>query len=99
MNLIRALLRSDYTLHRTFLPKFYFFLRVICLFYPTVFHYFSLPLRYYVAEGVRLYSQETWRVVTQTRGVQLVEQHIHKMVSFCDWNTVVDELAKSMIFL
>ncbi|XP_064404863.1 uncharacterized protein LOC135350079 [Halichondria panicea] len=38
-----------------------------------------LMLRYYVAEGVRLYSQETWRVVTQTRGVQLVEQHIHKM--------------------
>ncbi len=42
-----------------------------------VFHYLSLPLRYYVAEGVRLYSQETWRVVTQTRRVQLVEQHIH----------------------
>ncbi len=41
----------------------------------------SLPLRYYVAEGVRLYSQETCRVVTQTMGVQLVEQHIHKVVS------------------
>ncbi len=34
-----------------------------------------------MAEGVRLYSQETWRVVTQTRGVQLVEQHIDKVVS------------------
>ncbi len=45
------------------------------------FHYLSLSIRYYVAEGVRLYSQETWRVVTQTRGVQLVEQHIHKVVS------------------
>ncbi len=42
----------------------------------------SLPLIwYYVAEGVRLYSQQTWRVVTQTRGMQLVEQHIKKMVS------------------
>ncbi|XP_064405972.1 uncharacterized protein LOC135351009 [Halichondria panicea] len=38
--------------------------------------------RYYVAEGVRIYSQETWRVVTQTRGVQLVEQHIDKVVDF-----------------
>ncbi|XP_064381824.1 uncharacterized protein LOC135330778 [Halichondria panicea] len=37
---------------------------------------------YYVADGVRLYSQETWRVVTQTRGVQLVEQHIDKVVDF-----------------
>ncbi|XP_064404254.1 uncharacterized protein LOC135349623 [Halichondria panicea] len=33
-------------------------------------------------ESVRLYSQKTWRVVTQTRGLQLVlEQHIHKVVS------------------
>ncbi|XP_064404723.1 uncharacterized protein LOC135349967 [Halichondria panicea] len=39
-------------------------------------------MRYCVTEGVRLYSQETWRVVTQTRGVQLVEQHIHKMRGF-----------------
>ncbi len=49
-----------------------------------MFHCISLslpPFRYNVAEGVRLYSQETWRVVTQTRGMQLVEQHIHKMVS------------------
>ncbi|XP_064401506.1 uncharacterized protein LOC135347397 isoform X2 [Halichondria panicea] len=41
--------------------------------------YLSLPLRYYVAEDVRLYSQDTWRVVTQTRGVQLVKQYIHKV--------------------
>ena len=31
-----------------------------------------------MAEDVRLYSQETWRV---TRGVQLVKQHIHKDLS------------------
>ncbi len=36
------------------------------------------PLRYYVAEGVRLYSQETWRVVTQT-GER--NQHINKFTS------------------
>ena len=54
-----------------------------------------------MAEGVRLYSQETWRVVTQTRRVQLVEQHIHKDLSggFRAWNTNMDKLAKSMIFL
>ncbi|XP_064403900.1 uncharacterized protein LOC135349297 isoform X2 [Halichondria panicea] len=34
--------------------------------------------RYYVAESVRLYSQETWRVFTQTRRVQ----RIHKVVDF-----------------
>ncbi len=39
------------------------------------------PLRYYVAEGVRIYSQETWRVVTENRGVQLVEQYIGNVVS------------------
>ena len=38
-------------------------------------------------------------MITQTRGVQLVEQHIHKVVSFRAWNTNMDELAKSMIFL
>ncbi len=39
------------------------------------------PLRYYVAEGVRIYSQETWRLVTESRGVKLVEQHISNVVS------------------
>ena len=33
-----------------------------------------------MAEGVRLYSQETWRVVTENRGVQLVEKHIQNVV-------------------
>ena len=54
-----------------------------------------------MTEGVRLYSQETWRVVTQTRGVQLVEQHIHKMREFpcVQYKINVDKLAKSTIFL
>ena len=32
-----------------------------------------------VAEGVRLYSQETWRVVTENRGVELVGQYISQV--------------------
>ena len=34
-----------------------------------------------MAEGVRLYSQETWRVVTENRGVELVGQYISQVVS------------------
>ena len=37
--------------------------------------------RYYIAEGVRLYSQDTWRHVTEGRGIQLVEQYIQQVVS------------------
>ena len=36
--------------------------------------------RYYTAEGVRIYSQETWYEVTEGRGKQLVEQHIDVVV-------------------
>ena len=36
--------------------------------------------RYYTAEGVRIYSQETWNVVTGGKGKQLVEQHIDAVV-------------------
>lgn len=44
--------------------------------------YFTISLSPSGTESVRLYSQKTWRVVTQTRGLQLVlEQHIHKVVS------------------
>ena len=38
--------------------------------------------RYYVAEGVKLYSQETWRHVTEGRGVALVEEHLGEVVEF-----------------
>ena len=37
--------------------------------------------RYYVAEGVRLYSQESWRLLTGSRGVELVEKNISHVVS------------------
>lgn len=36
--------------------------------------------RYYTAEGVRIYSQETWNAVTGGKGKQLVEQHIDAVV-------------------
>ena len=36
--------------------------------------------RYYTAEGVRIYSQETWNTVTGGKGKQLVEQHIDSVV-------------------
>lgn len=38
--------------------------------------------RYYVAEGVRVYSQETWITVTKMQGVHLVEEHITSVVKF-----------------
>ena len=37
--------------------------------------------RYYVAEGVRIYSQETWRNVTGNDGKRLVETYIDEVVS------------------
>ena len=35
-----------------------------------------------MAEGVKLYSQETWRLVTMGRGVELVEENIEGVVKF-----------------
>ena len=42
---------------------------------------YFVPLRYNVTEGVRIYSQETWIMVTENREVQLVEQYIGNVVS------------------
>jgi len=36
--------------------------------------------RYFTAEGVRIYSQETWSIVTAGQGRQLVEQNIDAVV-------------------
>ena len=38
-----------------------------------------------MAEGVRLYSQESWRLITENRGVELVEQFIKNVVSTVDF--------------
>lgn len=35
-----------------------------------------------MAEGVRLYSQETWRRVTAGRGVAMVEENIEAVAEF-----------------
>ena len=35
-----------------------------------------------MAEGVRVYNQETWRQVTRGQGKELVERYIAQMVSF-----------------
>lgn len=45
------------------------------LFYPILLPRMCLN-RYYAADGVRNYSQETWRRVTGTAGKELVEQYI-----------------------
>lgn len=50
-------------------------------FYPTLLPRLCLN-RYYVAEGVRLYSQETWRQVTGAEGKTLVEKYIDPVVSY-----------------
>lgn len=38
--------------------------------------------RYYLADGVKLYNQETWKTVVGDRGKELIEQYIAETVSF-----------------
>lgn len=38
--------------------------------------------RYYVADGVRIYSQETWRQVTGSNGRSLVQRYIERTVEY-----------------
>ncbi|XP_064622843.1 uncharacterized protein LOC135485045 [Lineus longissimus] len=49
--------------------------------------------RYYVAEGVRIYSQETWRQITGGEGRHLVEQHIQSVVEYYISQTEADNHA------
>jgi hypothetical protein len=49
--------------------------------------------RYYVAEGVRLYSQESWRLITHNQGKELVEKHINETVDYYIEQTVSDNHA------
>ena len=37
--------------------------------------------RYFIAEGVRIYSQETWKQIAGTDGKTLVETYIENVVS------------------
>ena len=41
-----------------------------------LYHCGCVVTRHYVAEGVRLHCQETWKLVTEMKGVQLVEKYI-----------------------
>nr|CAB3256599.1 importin-4-like [Phallusia mammillata] len=38
--------------------------------------------RYYIAEGVRIYSQDTWKIISEGHGKQLVEEHIAYVASY-----------------
>ncbi|XP_070576630.1 uncharacterized protein [Ptychodera flava] len=49
--------------------------------------------RYYVAEGVRIYSQETWRRVTGTKGKEVVETYIKDTVEYYVAQTMADNHA------
>lgn len=44
-------------------------------------HYMVTLFRYYVAEGVRIYCQQSWKMVVGTEGKQLVEKYITEIVS------------------
>ena len=37
--------------------------------------------RYYVAEGVRIYSQQSWKMIVGTEGKHMVEKYITETVS------------------
>lgn len=49
--------------------------------------------RYYLAEGVKLYSQESWRLVLGTEGRKYVQLHIKDMVEFYIHQTESDNHA------
>ncbi|XP_052269389.1 uncharacterized protein LOC127870865 isoform X3 [Dreissena polymorpha] len=50
-------------------------------FFPTLLPRMCLN-RYYMAEGVRIYSQDTWKQVTGTQGRLLVEKYISNVVDY-----------------
>jgi len=49
--------------------------------------------RYYLAEGVRIYSQNTWRQIAGQRGKLLVEKYIENTVSYYVESTQADNHA------
>lgn len=62
------------------------------VFYPELLPRICLN-RYYIAEGVRIYSQETWRQVTGEFGKELVEKYIDKFVQYYEEGTASDNQA------
>ncbi|KAL3213908.1 hypothetical protein MRX96_007314 [Rhipicephalus microplus] len=51
------------------------------LFFPDLLPQMCLN-RYYTADGVRIYSQETWRRIAKTEGRELVQRHINGVVDY-----------------
>lgn len=51
------------------------------LFFPDLLPQMCLN-RYYTADGVRIYSQETWRRIAKTEGRELVQRHIDCVVDY-----------------
>lgn len=51
------------------------------LFFPELLPQMCLN-RYYTADGVRIYSQETWRRIAKTEGKELVQRHIASVVKY-----------------
>lgn len=49
--------------------------------------------RYYTADGVRIYSQETWRRIAKTEGRELVERYIGPVVDYYLLQTKADNHA------
>lgn len=49
--------------------------------------------RYYTADGVRIYSQETWRRIAKTEGRELVQRHITRVVDYYISQTSADNHA------
>ncbi|KAJ7369805.1 hypothetical protein OS493_036321 [Desmophyllum pertusum] len=61
-------------------------------FYPKVLPAMCLN-RYYVAEGVRIYSQQSWKMIVGTEGKHLVEKYITETVKFYISQTQADNHA------
>ncbi|XP_014671947.1 PREDICTED: uncharacterized protein LOC106812561 [Priapulus caudatus] len=62
------------------------------LFFPKLLPKMCLN-RYYVAEGVRIYSQETWRQIAHTQGCYLVEKYIADVQEYYIAQTKADNHA------
>ncbi|BFZ12449.1 hypothetical protein BsWGS_15488 [Bradybaena similaris] len=61
-------------------------------FYPILIPRMCLN-RYYMAEGVRIYSQVTWQLITQGEGKTLVERYIQQVVDYYIKSTESDNHA------
>nr|XP_039248911.1 uncharacterized protein LOC120326658 [Styela clava] len=61
-------------------------------FYPTLLPRLCLN-RYYVADGVRIYSQETWRQLSEGKGREMVETYIDDVIEYYIKSTKADNHA------